>query len=259
MSRAEARDRDGQGQTAPDPRAQKEKVKAMVATAAVFLGIALAISYLLASLSSSRPCSSYPFEQQQANCVMETATATHNISGCDALPMQQQQQQCIADVSMAEKNASGCTLINATSSWYQECITSLSRFLDNFSYCGSLPYSLAVQCIYNVSEGEGFSSASGCGVLENGTYATVCRTMYYYEKAASSRNGAYCSALGTRKNNTETYAVGYAMERAGTNFSASSQDMFYLVSNATPEQYCSYAAGICKLYFTSGNVLACQQ
>jgi hypothetical protein len=229
-----------------EPFTQMERAK-IVGLVLVFVMIFWGLAYfVIASASSSgsdslSACEGHLFLASRYSCIENLANVTGNLSLCGALPTGQG-YSCIYGVALKQMNASACELINSSQLLYSQCIVSLAKHLNSYSYCEKIRGTSALDCIASVAVAQGFQNIDACSTLDNSTLNTACTDFYNYHYALAQRNPADCAALNSKASYSDSYIISYGLTLNQSGHSAGlPAESEFLAQNATLADYCYYS------------------
>ena len=213
-------------------------------------------------------CAHYLNPLGRYQCVVTLANTTDNISVCSALQTGQA-DECYYSVALGRHNISACNLIVgngiAVASSYDQCVLSLATSPSDIGYCGALPVSEGLQCLYNLSAMTGFNM-NECSQISNSFFSNECSYLNFYHQAQQMKDTGYCGYLQSSDNYT-TLAL---LLMNGThsfstiNLTQSVLSSYYFEVNISPRDYCYFNLAksednrsICSLTTTKAGSALC--
>lgn len=233
------------------PLGARERRLLVALAAAILIIVALALSSLIKpAISPSGPssssqygpqsCAGYIYPSDYYNCINLVAIKTDNANACSTLPAVGR-DNCLYGLAKNKSDISICSQINQTTQLYYECLGSLLPSSMDLNYCSTLAFPISSQCIYNLSVKSNFTDLAACSSITNTVYSTSCSSLYYYEKALSTKSATYCGSVKASKDNIVLYTL---------TVNGSTDSLLYplfssafsrsLALNLSPNGYCNY-------------------
>jgi hypothetical protein len=206
------------------------KWKMYIIVVGILLALA-AVSTLFVSVAVKPGSCSNILGQTDYGCVLSQAAYSSNLTECGALP-QYYADQCYSEIAMNSTNANACTKIS-DSNLSQECMLFVANATMNATACGSLPTSLADDCIQSIAVNR--SSMQTCALIKDVQNRTLCISIIDLENAVATTNKSMCAAIKLNSNENQTLsAIGATLSRlSAANSNMSAMVNYIVLSNQT--------------------------
>ena len=212
---------------------EKRRWIVLVSVAIILFVIALFALFLAKPANTLSSCSSRALPNLKYSCYEYFANQTKNATICNNIPVPTR-YSCISNVALLSSNPNLCTYTGMPSSYRNYCLDTLGVSTRNSSVCAEMNGTNESACAYGVAQALNFSSADACSYINNNTLMSTCYSKYYYEKAASTGESAYCNYLPSTPNET----IMVDILSTASNFSRISDAYTYTYYNITPKGAC---------------------
>ena len=128
--------------------------------------------------------------QQRYSCLALLSAQSNNLSGCASLP-QPYSDSCYYGAATLYSNASTCTLLSSTA-YAQQCGAEIANATSSAEPCTMLNASSRSACLESFALSHANASACSYG---NSSPSASCLSAVYLEKASTTGDGFYCTAV----------------------------------------------------------------
>ncbi len=201
---------------------------------AAILVVIAAVSYGYFSYprTAYQRCSAILYQTQRYGCLEGLAVSTANYSTCNGIADPSIRSGCIYSVVVGSNDLGACSLVAPDSPYRDMCLQNISVATKNISGCGTLAGG-GDGCDRLVLEAENFSSLGACSAPQNSSLSGDCRSLYYYNRAAATRNYSYCGRI----NYSDNFSVSQVLADFAGNQSYGSW-YYYSFMNISLGDYC---------------------
>ena len=221
----------------------------------IIVGVYLYLSYIstptiVVSSPMQTAISNCEKSASYVDCIDNLAVQTKNVSICNASSTESAKAGCIYDFAKTTDNISACNTINKNINYSTDCFMDLANETKNYSACASLGMPYGATCIYNLLNSSGFSNLTKCNSIQNSTYLTMCKDLYYFENALKNKNSALCKNMSNTTNYDDMISLFNTQKENITikNYSGNLSSLSIIpynnyieFLNFTPRDYCYYS------------------